>query len=246
MPKNLSTDRTTRTQPPVPVGLFLASMPHRRRSPFTRPGVPDWHGLSPSTIACLIRHYTRFGDVVLDLDEHPTVAAASRYLRRAPAKLVTRGGTSRVRLVPPRPKVDRPRRVVCRPGPGADLITVTLPRAGTDSLDLHGLTHATSTWRRLLRPGGHLIAALTACTAEAGAFSRRSTVIAAARAAGLLYHQHIPVLLVPLPEHDPRTDPEPAAEPAEGRRLPDGRHLPTFRDLVVFAGTATAEEASRD
>ncbi|MEN3266541.1 hypothetical protein, partial [Pseudonocardia sp.] len=160
MPNNPSTNRTTRRatrSEPVPVGLFLAST-HPRRSPFARPGVPDWHGLSPNQVAYLIRHYTRLGDVVLDLDEHPTIAAAARYLRRAPAKLVTHAGTSRVRLVPPRPNVDRPRRVVCRPGPGANLIVATLPRAAANSLDLHAMTHAMSGWRRLLRPGGHLIA----------------------------------------------------------------------------------------
>jgi len=244
MPQNSSTEPAARPQP-VPIGLFLASTHGPRRSAFARAGVPAWHGLSPDDLAYLIRRYTCFGDVVLDLDEHPTVTAAARYLRRAPAKLVTNGSTSRIRLIPPPPGADRPRRVVSRPGPGADLITVALPRAGAYSLDLHGMTRAMSTWRRLLRPGGHLIAALTARGPELfGAFSHRATVIAAARAAGLIYHQHIPVLLVPLPEHDPRTDPEPADEP-DGRRLRDGRHLPAFRDLVAFAGTATAEEATR-
>jgi hypothetical protein len=245
MPNNPSTDRTIRPEP-VPVGLFLASTPHRRRWPLARPGVPDWHGLSPADLAYLIRRYTRFGDVVLDLDEHPTVAAAARYLRRAPAKLVTHGGTSQVRLLHPPPNADRPRRVVRRPGPGADLITVALPRAGAYSLDLHGTTRAMTTWRDLLRPGGHLIAALTARDPESRAVSHRSTVIAAARAAGLIYHQHIPVLLVPLPDHDPRTDQERDGEPADGRRLLAGRHLPAYRDLVAFASTATGEEATRD
>jgi hypothetical protein len=54
-----------------------------------------------------------------------------------------------------------------------------------DSLDLHGMTRVMNTWRRLLRPGGHLIVALTARGPEPGAVSHRSTVIAAARAAGL-------------------------------------------------------------
>jgi hypothetical protein len=244
MPHNPSTDRDPRPQP-VPVGLFLAPTPSRRGATFARPGVPDWHGLSPGNLAYLIRRYTRFGDVVLDLDEHPTVAAAARYLRRAPARLVADDDATRIRLLPPPKDADRPRRVVCRPGPGADLIVVTLPRATAYSLDLHGMTRAMNTWRRLLRPGGHLIAALTARGPQPGAVSHRSTVIAAARAAGLLYHQHIPILLVPLPEHDPRIDPEPGGEPADGRRLYTGRHLPAFRDLVVFAGTATDDEANR-
>ncbi|WP_255599282.1 hypothetical protein [Micromonospora sp. RL09-050-HVF-A] len=56
-----------------------------------------------------------------------------------------------------------------------------------------------STWRLLLRPGGFLIAGLTTTPPPPGRFSYRATVIAAARAAGLFYHQHIPALLVPLP-----------------------------------------------
>ena len=100
MPKNPSTNRANRPEP-VPVGLFLALTHRPRRCPIALPGVPDWHGLSPGDVAYLIRHYTRFGDVVLDLDEHPTIAAAARYLRRAPAKLVTHGGTSRTRQVAP-------------------------------------------------------------------------------------------------------------------------------------------------
>jgi hypothetical protein len=83
---------------------------------------------------------------------------------------------------------------------------------------------------------------LTAQGPEPGAVSHRSTIIGAARAAGLLYHQHIPILLVPLPEHDPRTDPG-LGDESDGRGLRDGRHLRAFRDLVVFAGTATDEEA---
>ncbi|WP_371872279.1 hypothetical protein [Phytohabitans houttuyneae] len=250
MPNNPSTNRAARpvTQlEPVPVGLFLAARSGPRPAGFARPGLPDWHGLSPADLAYLIRRYTRAGAVVLDLDEHPTVAAAARYLRRAPATLVTRGRTTRLQVVAPPARVDRPRRVASRPGPGADLIMVTLPRVGVDSLDLHGLTRAVTGWRRLLRPGGHLIAALTARVPEPGpepgTVGHRSTVIAAARAAGLVYHQHIPVLLIPLPEHDPRTDPNPANEPD---RPHHGRHRPAFRDLLAFAGTtSTTEEATR-
>jgi hypothetical protein len=257
MPNNSSTNRPTNRigQPatrlePVPVGLFLDSMSRPRRAAFVRPGMPDWHGLSPSDLAYLIRRYTRFGDVVLDLDEHPTVAAAARYLRRAPARLVTHRAANRVRLLPP--GTDRPRRVVRRAGPGANLVLVTLPRAGVHRLDLPGVTRAMSAWRRLLRPGGHLIVALTArgpgSSSEPGTVGHRSAVVAAGRAAGLIYHQHIPVLLIPLPERDPRTDPEPSTEPVSGPadgRLRGGRHVSAFRDLVVFAGTATAEEATR-
>jgi hypothetical protein len=120
-------DRPTPREP-VPIGLFLAPPHHDRPTPFARPGVPDWHGLPPRNVAHPIAHYTRFGDVVLDLDAHPTIAAAARYLRRAPARLITHAGHTRVRLTAPPPGQDRPRRVVCSPGPGANLVVVTLPR----------------------------------------------------------------------------------------------------------------------
>lgn len=61
----------------------------------------------------------------------------------------------------------------------------------------------------------------------------------------LFYHQHIPAVLVPLPEHDPRTAPELPDVVDEDRRLLDGRHLPAFRDLLVFGTTATGEESTR-
>jgi hypothetical protein len=237
MPKMPAIDRAARPQP-APVGLFLAPTHRHRRSSFGRPGMPDWHGMSPRNVAFLIRHYTRFGDVVLDLDEHPTVIAATRYLRRTPARLVTQGRSSRVRLMPPRPRNGRQR----RSGPGADLVMVTLPLAGECRLDLHGMTRVMTGWRCLLRPGGHLIVALTARRPKPGTIGHRSTLIVAARAAGLLYHQHVPVVLAPLPERDPRTDAESADD---GRRLFEGRHLPAFRELVVFAGSATGEETTR-
>lgn len=246
-------DHSTPTGPqPVPVGLFLASARRartsRRRSGDASapaaPGLPDWNGLSSADLAYVIRRYTRSGDVVLDLDAHPSVIEAARYLRRAPARLVTSHHGPQAQLVPP-PAGRWPRRVVHRPGPGANLILVTLPRTEANSLDLHGTTRAMSTWRRLLRPGGHLVAALTADGPQPAKVSHRSTVIAAARAAGLIYHQHIPVLLIALPERDPRTEPESLEDADDGRRLLAGRHLPAFHNVLVFAGTATSEEAHR-
>lgn len=247
-------DHSTPTRPrPVPVGLFLASARRARTSrrgsadgsALAAPGRPDWNGLSSADLAYLIRRYTRFGDVVLELDGHPSAIEAALYLRRAPARVVTSRHGPRARLVPP-PAGRWPRRVLRRPGPGANLILVTLPRAEAYSLDLHGMTRAMSTWRRLLRPGGHLIAALTAHGPEPGKVSHRSTVITAARAAGLIYHQHIPVVLVALPEREPRTETESFVERADDvRRLFAGRHLPAFRDVLVFASTATGEEDNR-
>ena len=69
------------------VGLFLVPA-HQRRAPLS--GADAWHGLDPHRLAWLIRHYTRAGDVVLDLDAHPSVARAAglRYHQHLPVLLV--------------------------------------------------------------------------------------------------------------------------------------------------------------
>ncbi|MBW4705193.1 MULTISPECIES: hypothetical protein [unclassified Micromonospora] len=234
MPKPSSTTPDDQPQP-VPVGLLL---PHTRTGRTHSPEVPDWHGLSPNHLAYLIRRYTDAGDVVLDLDAHPAALAATTYLHRIPAQLLT--DPHGLRLWPS-PSAG-PNSGVPHPADrGVDLILAVLPRT-TEGDSPDDPTTAMSTWRLLLRPGGFLIAGLTTTPPPPGRFSYRATVIAAARAAGLFYHQHIPALLVPLPEHEPRTTPQRPDEGDDRRRLLAGRHLPTFRDLVVFGTTATGEE----
>lgn len=237
MPKPSSTASGDRPQP-APVGLLLP----RTRFPRTpRAGVPDWHGVSPSHLAYLIRRYTHIGDVVLDLDAHPAAIAATAYMNRVPARLFTGRHGLHVRLLPPAPE-RLTRHALRRPGPRVDLMLAALPK-GAQGLTRDDAATAMSTWRPLLRPGGFLLVGLTA--PPPGEISRRATVIAAARAAGLFYHQHIPAVLVPLPEHEPRTAPQRPDEADDGRRLLAGRHLPAFRDLVVFGTTATGEENAR-
>ncbi|PZF84086.1 hypothetical protein C1I99_30595, partial [Micromonospora deserti] len=233
MPKPSSTTPSDQPQP-APVGLLL---PRTRvpRTPRTR--VPHWHGLSPGHLAYLIRRYTDFGDVVLDLDAHPAAVAATAYLDRVPARLFNSRHGLHVRLLTSAPE-RRTRHAMRRPGPRVDLILATLPH-GAQGLPRDGIATAMSTWRPLLRPGGFLLVGLTASQPQSGEVSHRATVIAAARAAGFFYHQHIPAVLVPLPEHEPRTAPEHPDEANDGRRLLAGRHLPTFRDLVVLRTTTT-------
>ncbi|GAB3863625.1 hypothetical protein GCM10029963_72650 [Micromonospora andamanensis] len=239
MPNPSSTAPGDRPQP-APIGLLLP----RTRAPRTpSPGVPDWQGLSPNHLAYLIRRYTHVGGVVLDLEAHPAAIAATAYLDRVPARLFTGRHGLYVRLLPPAPE-RRTRHAMRRPGPRVDLILATLPK-GAQSLARDGIATVMSTWRPLLRPGGFLLVGLTASQPQPGEFSRRATVIAAARAAGFFYHQHIPAVLVPLPEHEPRTAPERPDKADDGRRLLAGRHLPTIRDLLVFATTATGEENAR-
>ncbi|MDG4829944.1 hypothetical protein O7627_11600 [Solwaraspora sp. WMMD1047] len=236
MPKPRISTPGDRLQP-VPVGLLLPSIGVSRT-----PGsaVPDWHGLSPRHLAYLIRRYTDVGDVVLDLEAHPTAISAATYLHRVPARLVAGGRGLRVRLLSSEP-VRRNRSVARRPGRGVGLILVTLPRTG-QRLDTAGAASAMSRWRSLLRPGGFLLVRLISGQVQADGGGDRASVIAAARAAGLFYHQHIPAVLVPLPEHETRTSPEHSGKADDGRGLLTGRHLPTVQHLLAFGTTATGEE----
>src|SRR6266508_3045149 len=170
---------------PVPVAVLLPPPDPARRATPRRGQPPDWCGLTPRTACQMIATYTRARDVVIDLDRNATVNDAARRLERRPANLLTdRYGTSGR-----------------RPGP-------RLPLPGAYTLDLHGLTASMRILRAALRPGGYLLAALT--VSDWGG-NHASTVITAARAAGLLYHQHLIALRVPLPEHEPRAEHDTAA-----------------------------------
>jgi hypothetical protein len=218
------------------VGLFLVPAP-QRRAPLAN--ADAWHGIDPHRLAWLIRHYTRAGDVVLDLDAHPTVTRTARYLHRHTAVLITDGAASRVRLTDIRARPARIRRLT---DSGVTLLLAGLPRPSGDRLDLHTLTEAMQQWHRLLRPGGFVLTVLPTRSPEPGRTSRRSTVITAARAAGLRYHQHLPVLLVPLPDTEPRTDPATATSTRPA--LLNGRHAPAHLDVLAFGSTITHQEAT--
>lgn len=229
MPQTHPTD----PRPPrAPVGLFLhPTGTHRPTDPSGR-ALPDWYGIHPDHVAHLIARYTRDGDTVLDTDAHPTIAAAAQHLHRRPDLAITD------RDSPRRWCESLYRRSAATARHGAGLVLATLPRLDVANRDPHALSQALGTWREQLRPGGFLVILLTAGPGT-NALGHRSTVIAAARAAGLLYHQHIPALLVPLPETEPRTDTRPAARPP----LIAGRHVRAHRDLLVFA-TTTPEAAN--
>ena len=213
------------------VGLFLVPA-HRRTAPLV--DAAAWYGLDPQRLAWLIRHYTHDGDVVLDLDNHRSVADAARYLHRHPATITTDGDHTRV-------TDDQPSHARRRAEPGVALLLAGLPRPGNNRLGLHAVTEAMHQWHRLFRPGGFILTALPAGSAP-GRVSRRSTVITAAQAAGLRYHQHLPVLLVPLPAHDPRTEPGTAANTRPA--LLNGRHVPTHMDVLAFTATTIDPEAT--
>jgi hypothetical protein len=228
MPQTHPTDtRSTR----APVGLLLHPTHTRRPADPTGRALPDWYGIHPDHLAHLIARYTRDGDTVLDADAHPSVAAAAEHLHRRPGAAVTDRDSPHAWPEP----VDNPSAAITRHGAG--LVLATLPRLDVDSRDPHAVSQALGAWQALLRPGGFLVVLLTAGPGTSP-LGHRSTVIAAARTAGLLYHQHIPALLVPLPGTDPRTEARPAARPP----LLAGRHIRAHRDLLVFA-TITPEAA---
>ncbi len=221
MPQTHTTDtRPTR----APVGLLLTPTHTHRPTNTTGRALPDWYGIHPDHVAHLIARYTRDGDTVCDIDGHPTVAAAAEYLHRRPGLAVTDGDNLRVWSEP----LDD--RSAGTSGHSAGLVVASLPRLDIDSRDTHAISRALVGWRALMRPGGFLIVLLTAGPGTS-VLGHRSTVIAAARSAGLLYHQHIPGLLVPLPETEPRTEAAIVSHPP----LLVGRHVRAHRDLLVFA-----------
>jgi hypothetical protein len=194
----------------------------------------DWFGLQPNDAAHLIAEYTQRGDIVIDLDDHPMTTRAARFLGRQPARLLTDGERQRVQPTP------HTRRLFGR-HTGAGLIMARLPRAGAYSMDLYGMTRAMQSWRPLLRPGGYLLAALTAHGPEAGSVSHRCTVITAARTAGLNWQQEFLVLTVPLPEFEPRAMPDTAATTPPA--LVDGHHDVTHIRLLAFRNGAGDDDA---
>jgi hypothetical protein len=197
------------------VALLLVA-PHRRSPDGDE---PDWNGIDSPRLAWLIGHYTQAGDLILDLDRHPVVRQGAAYLHRRAATVDLNA------FAPER------------------LHEAALVLAGPAHLDLGnlpGLAEMMRGWHRLLRPGGFLLTVLPPAGTETRRTARRTTVITAARAAGLRYHQHLPVVLVPLPEAEPRTKANSPASIAPA--LLDGRHLPVHLDVLAFAASTLDEE----
>lgn len=217
------THPTGNRPPRAPIGLLLVPTHNHRPRQHSGMPLPDWYGIHPEHVAHLIARYTRDGDTVLDLDAHPTITAAAHHLHRHAAGPLTQRETSPAELDGPRHSSDA---VL------AGLVVATLPRLDVDSRDTPTLSSAIEAWRAQLRPGGFLLTLLTAGPGT-GTIGHRSSVIAAARAAGLIYHQHIPALLAPLPLTEPRTGLDAPSRPP----LLDGRHIRAHRDLLAFAST---------
>jgi hypothetical protein len=90
--------------------------------------------------------------------------------------------------------------------------------------------------RLALAAGGFLVTAVAADGPDGTYTDRATTVITAARSAGLIYHQHLIAVHEPVPEGEPPDDAETAVTCGPG---PVGRlYTRSHGDLFVFASIA--------
>jgi hypothetical protein len=193
---------------------LLLPPPGSRPSPVRRR-----RGLSRHAACQLLAWYSTAGDLIADLDQHPSVTAAAGWLDR---RLTTCDRARETGTADNRPPDER-----------AKLVIATLPRPGANRLptitDWIGQIRA-----RLLADDGYLLTVVTTGPAGGRFTHQATTVVAAARAAGLTYHQQLIDIRHPLlPEHEPRAEPTtPATAPPQ---LHHGRHRPTHTEIYVFA-----------
>lgn len=235
---------TASSQPvPVPAALFLPTS-----TGLGNPGSPD--GLTPLVCARLIATYTRPGELVLDLYGTGTVAHTAQHLARRATTMVThRDEAHRVRRAvetdqpPCRRATARTLTLAVNQLPAAleaavgraRLIMVRLPSPDSPRVDLAETARLLAACQTALRADGYLIAAAGSTGPDGRFADHATTIIAAARAAGLLYHQHLPVVLDQLHEPTPGS----RALAAQHRpALPQGRHRRQHADLLVFAAPA--------
>lgn len=207
--------RRTKPQPrtglPVPVALLLPP-----------PGSPPSHrrrGLSRHAACQVLTWYTRAGDLIADLDHQPAVAAAAGWLDR---RLITTDHTVCTDTAEDLAATERAR-----------LVIAALPRPKANRLQ------SITDWIGRVRTGlladdGYLLTVVTTGPAGGRFVDHATTVVAAARAAGLVYHQQLIDIRAPLlPEHEPRAEPgTPIAAPPQLRH---GRHRPAHTEILVFA-----------
>jgi hypothetical protein len=210
---------------PVPVAVFLPTRDSHRAEPAVSE-LPDWHGVAARDAAGLITRLSAVGDLVIELDGHPTITHAAEHLGRRPAAALS---GAHVLAVPGRPPLTGRSR-------WAGLIFAALPRPEVAPGDLGGLSAMMQTWRAVLCPGGYLLTVLTAPSSGHSDTEHpliyRAGVIAAARAAGLTWHQEFLVLMAPPPEDEPRAM---AGAPLDlPSALVDGRHLPVHVKVLAF------------
>jgi hypothetical protein len=221
---------------PVPVAVLLPATAAQHNEPAVR-DLPSWHGVTARDAASLVRRLSTAGDLVIELDGHPTITQAAEYLGR-PASAVL----PPVHIFGP-----------ALPGQAvstwshhpAGLIFTALPRPDLPPGDLARLSAVMRTWRAALRPGGYLLVVLTWSNPDQDSVEHpliyRASVIAAARTAGLTWQQEWLVLTAPPPAEDPRAAPGPPLEVPSS--LVDGRHLRVHVKLLAFRNDTGGRDA---
>jgi hypothetical protein len=199
--------------------------------------LPSWHGVNAHDVASLVHRLSAPGDLVIELDGHPTTTRAAEYLgRRLSAAFPG------VHIFGPALPSEAISTRLSRP---AGLIFAALPRPDLPPGDLAGLSAAMRIWRAGLRPGGYLLTVLTTSRLDQARTEHsliyRASVIAAARTAGLTWQQEWLVLTAPPPTEDPRVVPgAPLDLPSA---LVDGRHLRVHRKLLAFRNDTGGRDA---
>lgn len=236
------------TLPPVPLAVLLPATRTRHvpaQTTIDRSGdrsgdqAGDVAGLTPATAARLVGIYTRPGDLVVDLAGTATLATAAARAGRRATTIVTHRHTAEVVqdaveacLTPTRralarilsaPPTEVPDLLLAASG-RAQLVLTRLPVPGV-RYGLRGSSRWITACATALAPGGHLLVAVDALDRAGRYTDRATTVIVAARAAGLTYHQHLIAITRPLPDPDQPPPPLPAG----------GRHERIHTDLYAFS-----------
>jgi hypothetical protein len=207
---------------PVPIAVILP--PTEPTPAASRRGGRHRHGdgLTAATAGLILAHYTRHDDLVIDLSADPAITAAAFELDRR----ISHRLTLRERRV--RPAADQ------SPTPApvrrAALVLDQAP-GGLHRIDgLHRLTQWIRHRWAVLDDSGVLLLRVDSPIVDGRFTDPASTLVTAARACGLIYHQHLIAVTEPLPE--PNGDgAAPGIPPAQ---LIDGRHSRTHLDLYAF------------
>jgi hypothetical protein len=179
-------------------------------------------GLTPAAAGLILAHYTRHDDLVIDLSADPAITAAAIELDRR----ISHRLTLRERRARPATDQNRTPAAVRRAG----LILDRAP-GGLHRIDgLHRLTQWIRVRRDVLDHAGVLLLRVDSPTVDGRFTDPASGLVTAARACGLIYHQHLIAVTNPLAE--PAGDD--AAPDTVPPRLIGGRHYRTHLDLYAF------------
>jgi hypothetical protein len=188
---------------PVPVAVLLPRLGE------TNPSVTDLDSAvwTPQNTALIAVTYTRAGDLIADLDGYPALKAAAESLGR---RVITDLQDSAVKPT---------------------LVCARIPRPDRPDMDCADLTEWMHCVRLALRPGGFLLATVSADSDNSTYIDRATTTITAARAAGLIYQQHLIAIHTPPSPQSHRDD----ATPSPASHTHSRRQVRTHSDVFVFA-----------